>query len=175
MARAGGDPEYQRQQRTHEMTIRAAERAHDLTKEYELTIIDAATRDAQEAVKVAVAINGGAAIAILAFVSTHNADYLAKLFPIAYSLFWFAAGVIFAALTAGCAYLSNSFYAAGHRALRRTFAHPFLEETEGSKNRFEWARRFNLAGIILAIAALLAFVRGLVFVGLGLQNLPLVS
>jgi hypothetical protein len=87
MARAGGDPEYQRQQRTHEMTIRAAKRAHDLTKEYELTIIDAATHDAQEAVKIALAINGGAAIAVLALISTKSADILAKLFPITYSLF----------------------------------------------------------------------------------------
>src|SRR5882724_3142006 len=110
MARGpGGVPDYQGQQqpRAQEMTIRAGERAHDINKEYELTLINAATRDAQEAMKVALAINGGAAIAVLAFMSTKDIDLLTKLFPIIYSLIWFAAGVIFAALTAGSAYLSN--------------------------------------------------------------------
>jgi hypothetical protein len=169
-----GDPEQLRQhlQRTQEMTIRAGERAHDLTKEYELTLINAATRDAQEAMKVALAINGGAAIAVLAFMSTKNADLLIKLFPVIYSLFWFAAGVIFASLTAGCAYLSNSLYAGSNRAQKRTFKYPFVEETELSKSREKLAKRVAWAGIILAMAALFAFVGGLVFIWLGLRNLP---
>jgi hypothetical protein len=177
MVQGRSDPELlrQQQQRAHEMTIRAGERTHDINKEYELTLLNAATRDAQEAMKVALAINGGAAIAVLAFMSTKNPDILAKLFPIFCSLFWFAGGVIFAALTAGCAYLSNSLYAVSYRAQRRTFEYPFVEETDLSKSREKLATGFALAGIILAILALLAFVGGLVFIWLGLRNLPLVS
>jgi hypothetical protein len=46
--------------------IRAAERAHDRSGELQLKLVDAATADAREAMKVALAINGGAAIAVLA-------------------------------------------------------------------------------------------------------------
>jgi len=43
----------------HEQNIRAAERAHDLTNDLGKRILDAAARDAQEAMKVALLINGG--------------------------------------------------------------------------------------------------------------------
>ena len=72
-------------QRIEEMNRRAAERAHDHLKDTELQLIEASTRDAQEAVKVALAINGGAAIAVLAFIATlgsRNGDMLRKLIPV---------------------------------------------------------------------------------------------
>jgi hypothetical protein len=49
---------------------RAAERAHDLANDLGKRLIEASTRDAQEAIKVVVLVNSGAAVAILAFIGT---------------------------------------------------------------------------------------------------------
>src|SRR4051812_39835989 len=80
--------------------MRAAERAHDRSKGYQLKLLDAATRDAQEAMKVALAINGGAAVAVLTFsgaVAYKGGIGLAYLIYAMISLGLFAAGVLLAA------------------------------------------------------------------------------
>jgi hypothetical protein len=108
-----------------ELGRRAAERAHDRAKEFELQLMEASTRDAQEAMKVALAINGGAAIAVLAFVGTlgsRSHDTLMKLIPVTYSLFCFAAGVFSAAMTAACAYFANSYYSGSQRSAQHPCA-----------------------------------------------------
>jgi hypothetical protein len=47
--------------------IRAAERQHDLSAEFDKRLTEAATRDAQESIKLIFLINSGAAVAMLAF------------------------------------------------------------------------------------------------------------
>ncbi len=53
----------------HAQNIRAAEREHDLTNDIGKRLLDASLRAAQEAIKIAFLINGGAAVAILAFIA----------------------------------------------------------------------------------------------------------
>jgi hypothetical protein len=97
-----------------EFLLHMAERAHDRSKEFQLHSNDAAARDAQEAIKAALAINGGAAIGVLAFVGAlagrSNVTF-PELMALAYSVAWFAGGVLAAGLMAAAAYFTNSLYA----------------------------------------------------------------
>jgi hypothetical protein len=47
---------------------RAAERQHDRIDDLDKRLTEASTRDAQEVIKVVLLINGGGAVAILAFI-----------------------------------------------------------------------------------------------------------
>lgn len=158
----------------HDVNIRAAERAHDRAKEFQLKLIDAATRDAQEAMKVALAINGGAAIAVMALVGAFGSRDIATLIKIADvfdSLFLFAGGVLAAAVTAACAYLSNSCYAASHHHLNKIFVPPYTYATDKSKLYERLARRFNIVGALFVVIALVAFIAGSLFVAIGMSHL----
>src|SRR2546421_13114744 len=95
--------------------LRAAERAHDDVNDLRKRLIDASARDAQEAIKIALLINGGAAVAILAFIAGivgRTNISLSDLRSVAHSLFWFAGGIVVAGITAACAYVANSLYSA---------------------------------------------------------------
>jgi hypothetical protein len=72
---------------------RAAERQHDLVDDLEKRLTEASARDAQEAIKVALLVNSGAAVAILAFISTlasRSGITFTDLKAIMKSLYWFA-------------------------------------------------------------------------------------
>jgi hypothetical protein len=56
------------EQHKYEITMRAAERAHDRLTEQGNSFNESATRDAQGGIRILLAINGGSAVAILAFV-----------------------------------------------------------------------------------------------------------
>ena len=75
--------------------IRAAERAHDVANDLGMRLTDASARDAQEAIKGCASLNGGAAVAILAFIAgivgRGNSNVtLSELRSVSNSLFWFA-------------------------------------------------------------------------------------
>lgn len=159
-----------------QQSIRAAERAHDRIRAYELKLIEAATRDAQEAIKVALAINGGAAVAILAFtgaIAYRAGVRLDELKYVLIALGCFAVGVVFAAATAACAYFSNSLYSAWHGAKKLDWKHPYVHETKHSQRFFRWARRTNWVAVLCAAAALVLFLAGIALAGLGMTNLAL--
>src|SRR4051794_10153402 len=98
-------------------------RTHDKSHELRKTLLEAATKDAHIAITVILGINGGAAVALLAFVGNvaEKGKPVAGVIP---SLQWFVYGVISAALAAIGAYLSNNFYANVHRSRDHDFVHP---------------------------------------------------
>jgi hypothetical protein len=57
-------------QGAYDRNQRAAEREHDLVIDRGTRLTEASTRDTQEAIKLVLLINSGAAVAILAFIST---------------------------------------------------------------------------------------------------------
>lgn len=153
---------------------RAAERAHDLVNDKGKRLIDAATRDAQEAIKTALLINSGAAVAILAFISSLASKpnvALADLKPITNCLYWFASGVVAAGVTSAFAYLSNGLYSAHFFDQTKTWTYPYVEPNETSKRKQWWAQFFNWAGVILTSASLILFVVGVVMAARAILNL----
>src|SRR5712671_73853 len=98
-------------QGAYDRNQRAAEREHDLVIDRGTRLTEASTRDAQEAIKLVLLINSGAAVAILAFISTlasRSGITLANLKAVTNSPYWFTEGSVFAGLTAGFAYLSSN-------------------------------------------------------------------
>lgn len=152
--------------------IRAAERAHDLSNDLGKQLTEASTRDAQEAIKVALLINSGAAVAILTFISSlASKTSLGDLKPITNCLYWFAGGVVAAGVTSAFAYLANSLYSGNHFDQTKTWKHPYLIETAKSKRKFWWAKFFNWGGVILASLSLILFVVGIVMAAQAISRL----
>jgi len=161
-------------QSANDREIRAAERAHDHVKARELTLMDAATRDATEAIRVALAINGGAAVAVLTFtgaVTYKGGLALGDLKLLLTSLGLFGIGVGCAGVTAALAYFANSLYSASHGATDFTWTHPYVRANAKSDAYWRWARRTNWAAVVFAALALILFIAGLAVAAWGIWSL----
>ena len=150
-------------QGAYDRNQRAAEQAHDHVNDLGKRLTEASTRDAQEGIKVVVLVNSGAAVAILAFISTlasRSGITFENLRAVTNSLYWFTGGIVSAVLTAALAYLANSLYA-GHLATQdQVWEHPYVRENTKSRRMLRWGKFFNWAGLILALVGLFLFIRG---------------
>jgi hypothetical protein len=132
-------------QNEHAQNMRAAEREHDLNNDIGKRLIDASLRDAQEAIKIAFLVNGGAAVAILAFIgdlSSRNGITFAELKPITNVLYWFSGGIVLLGITAALAYLSNGLLSASYFDKDKNWTHPYIADNIISKRKNVWANRF---------------------------------
>ncbi len=110
-------------------------------KELETASVEAA----QAGIKALLLLNGGACIAVLAFMSNVMSKDLRwpdrQIVEAAVrSLTYFASGAGMAVFITLLAYLSNQRYATGAR--------------DGSQKHWEWGKRFGLAAIIAALVCL---------------------
>ena len=162
-------------QRAHEQNIRAAERAHDEAQAFTLRMQETIVRDAQAAIRTAVLVNGGAAVALLAFVGglvgQGKLDF-AHLRGIASSLQIFAYGVAAALMCAMLSYVTN--YCIGNEsALReRAWDHPWTRETPVSKRWRKRAIWFHASAILAGGASLVAFLIGVFSIHEAILRLP---
>jgi hypothetical protein len=83
--------ELERQKWLHEQNQRAAERAHDTSKEVALQVNEAAISAGNLALRMSLLINGGAAAALLTFVGGLPANQKRA---VADTLVWFASDVL---------------------------------------------------------------------------------
>jgi hypothetical protein len=154
--------------------IRAAERQHDLNTDLSKRLIEASTRDAQEAIKIVFIINSGAAVAILAFIATlasRSSITLANLKAVIHSLYWFTGGIIFAAITSVLAYLCNQFYSAHLSSLDKIWKHPYVRENARSQRELRLGRIFNWIALALGVVALALFIRGVYVAARAIERL----
>lgn len=161
-------------QRAYDRNQRAAERQHDLIDDLGKRLTEASVRDAQEAIKIALLINAGAAVAILAFISSlaSRASFtLANLEAMTNSLYWFLGGIILSGMTAAFAYVSNSLYAASFLEKDKLWEHPYVKENTRSLRNLRRARYFNWVGFILAWVALFMFIVGVYVASRAMANL----
>ena len=116
-------------QQGYEAKLRAAERAHDQATETFHRVNEAAIRDAQAAIRIILVINGGAAIAVLAFVgSLVSKGYsIPQASGIISNSLWFVFGVMATAFAASFAYLTNLCYAGSLASLTPTWDHPYFD------------------------------------------------
>jgi hypothetical protein len=158
-----------------EIKRRAAEREHDHQNDLGKRMLDAAARDAQEAIKVALLINGGAAVAILAFmgslVAPKGGFTLAELKSVGNSLYWFVAGIVAAGITSGCAYFCNSLYAGFRLEQKRIWEWPYVESTKKSARYRCMALWLNWIAVGFAGVSLLLFVGGVYIAASAIVNL----
>jgi len=142
----------------HEQRTGEAERAHDASREFRTQVNEAAIRGADAALRTAILINGGAAVALLAFVgSLEKHDQV----MVAGTLIWFAWGVAFAALGMAFAYLTHFCLATSEAAREWYWEHPYVRDTRLSRN---WGRArvvFHSLGLVAGITSLAFFIYGM--------------
>jgi hypothetical protein len=158
----------------HELKRSDAERAHDKIDEFHRYANEAAVRTADLALRMAMLINGGAAIAVLAFIGgLISKDKIAagQLANMATSLAWFACGVVIPVAGMALSYLTNYCMAAVASSQRKNWEHPYVEP--GPRTAF-W-RRFNLVFHVFAfgagLASLILFVVGMLSVKTAITHL----
>ena len=158
---------------TIEQKQRAAERQHDFVNDLGKRLVEAATRDALEAIKIVFLLNGGAAVAVLTFISSISSRSTnhSALKPLLDSLYWFCAGLVLAGLTVFVAYLCNSLYSAHLLKQDKIWEYPYLRENASSKRQLKWATGLNIFGILFAVASLATFVRGVFLAAHGMVSL----
>jgi hypothetical protein len=159
----------ERKKAAQELKTHAAERAHDHANELAKLLNDAAMRDAQGAIRVLLAINGGAAAALLAFTaglmgrssSQISTVPLSSIAAVVANLKWFGWGVICSAVAAVLAYLTNVSIATAAGVRPRSWQYPYVHASRPAKTWLLAGRIFQVLGMSAGIAALVFFVYGL--------------
>ncbi|WP_085026904.1 hypothetical protein [Ensifer aridi] len=110
-----------------------------------------------EAIRTAALINGGAVIAVFAFLKAlYGADgpeakaMIGALQPAA---FMFAAGAIFSGLASGFAYFAQYLYPATHVKWQLTWEFPYIKEGEGADRLRRFAAFWHALCIAFVIAS----------------------
>lgn len=157
----GIDEQRAHEQWRYEQNRAIAERQHDNENEFGRRANEAAVDNASFAIRSLLLINGGAGVALLAFIgalvskdSKISPDRIPNL---AYPLTWFAWGVAFASAAAALAYLTN-YCIAGMSILReRSYESPFVRDTSRSICYRRWAFSLHLVSVLAGLASLFAF------------------
>jgi hypothetical protein len=151
--------------RAYEINRGAAERAHDRENELWKLLTTATAGDAQAAIRVILAVNGGAAAAVLAFtaalVSRQSPLPMSSVASIVGSLGWFADGAISSGIAALATYLTNGFYGSAAARRERSWQHPYIRPTTAARVWLYSARFFHAVGMLAAAIGLGFFVYGL--------------
>jgi hypothetical protein len=147
-----------------EINRRAAERWHDRDEALFRSLNDAAMRDAQAAIRLLLAFNGGLAAALLAFtgglVGRTNIP-LPAIGQMAANLKWFAYGLVTAGVAAAASYFTNLCYAAAASARPRSWTPPYVLNTPKDRRRVKAAYVFHVIGVVCAMISLGLFIYGL--------------
>src|SRR5665213_1140102 len=136
----------------HELQRHDAQRAHDKIDEFHRYINEAAIKSAELALRLAMLINGGAAIAMLAFVGgliSKDKIVAGQLANVASSLAWFAFGVLIAVAGVALSYFTNFCMAAVASSHTKKWVSPYVEPGPTTQR---W-RRLNIVFHVLAVLA----------------------
>jgi hypothetical protein len=140
-----------------------AQRAHDKIDEFFTSINEATITTSSLALRMAMLINGGAAIAILTFIGglvSKDGIEIAKLDKVANSLTWFALGVVSAVAGICFAYLTHYAMAGVASSKTKKWEPPYVEAGPSS---VIWRRLnivFHLLALIAGLASLSLFIMG---------------
>jgi hypothetical protein len=159
----------------YEVNKGEAKRAHDNLRDFANKLNEAAVGNANLALRSGLLINGGAAVAMLAFIGgLLGKGAIAKgaqLVEITAPLIWFASGVAVATLGMGFAYFTNYCIAGNASTMSKHWEHPFVRVTAASKKYKIAAIMFQLLAITLGFGAIGTFVTGMVRVYVAIQTL----
>ncbi len=155
--------QYDRQKLEYEQKLRAAERAHDRETKLEDMFNENADRHAQAVIRIILVLNGGAAIALLAFVgalASRSTILLLEVGGISRHISRFIFGVIASSVAAMLAYATNFAYTASARFRVNNWEWPYVAETHRSRLLLYTGWAIHLLGILCAMAGLGFFIYG---------------
>jgi hypothetical protein len=150
--------EVEHQKWLHEQSQRVADRAHDKSRELLNQANQAAIEIGNLALRNALLINGGAAIALLAFIRDLPPDQRQA---VANTLVWFASGVAAAVAAFAFAYFTN-FYAARVEGSKKWNAQPpYVEDGPTTKHQTIMKGTFHTLSVITGVGSLALFIVGM--------------
>jgi ABC-type multidrug transport system fused ATPase/permease subunit len=147
-----------------------ARRAWERHERTHLQFLTASLDSAREALKALLVVNGGASVALLAFLAaatriedlTRQAVFAALATK---ALRWFAFGTLAAVMACGLAYLTAAFAASAISTRLASNDPPYFEETPESLRYKAMATGVNIGAVIAGIASLGFFLTGILKIG----------
>lgn len=147
-----------------------ARRAWDRHERTHLQLLGASLDTAREALRALLVVNGGACVALLAFLGvatgiedTRRQAMFAALAEDA--LRWFAFGLLSALIAAGFAYLTNALAAAAISTRLSSQDPPYFIETPESQRNRSLSTTLNIGAVLAAVVSLIFFLTGILNVG----------
>lgn len=148
----------------NEQTHREAERAHDAVQASIVQNNDAAMKSGDLALKTVILVNGGSAVALLAFLgalAVKDKISATQLASVAAPLSWFVIGVAAGFIALLLAYITNLASANTAAACKKTWEPPYVEETKESQGLRAVARAYHWSAIGAGSISLVLFVVGM--------------
>ena len=142
-----------------------AERYHYKETVYAEWSNKAAIDNANHALRTLILINGGAAIAILAFlgavISSDTNQFADDIVVVTSPIAWFAWGVALATLGMAFAYFTNYCITTSIQEREHFYEHPYVRETDVSEKWGKWAIGLQVTATALAVSSLGCFLFGM--------------
>jgi hypothetical protein len=156
------------QKRLDEHGTQVAQRAHNRSNEFARQINEAAINAANLTLRMALLINGGAAVALLTFVGDLPAEQKRA---VAATLDWFAWGVAAAVAGLACAYFTNHGLAVQERSKTFTDVPPYVINGANTKRWRYFVLVFRFLAIIVGSSSVVLFLVGMLSVRAALTRL----
>jgi hypothetical protein len=157
-----------------EMRVRIAERLHDTETAFGVATNAAAVKNAEEAIKAALLVNGGSSVAMLAFLGTLVSQHVLSSEQLGNAirpLMYFGGGVGTAIIASATAYFTSLLIAGSSNRKERNYDAPFVRDTPSSRRHVRWAERCRWFSIIFVAASIGCFICGLTSAGISFSNL----
>jgi hypothetical protein len=135
-------PPFDYQKWVHEMKRADAYRVHDQAEQFYNSINERSIASAELVLRTCILINGGAAVAVLAFLGSlvsKSSNIFGRLTPVTESLVKFAIGIAAAVAAMGVSYGVHYLVGMHVRSQERLWEHPFIET--GASRSFGRASR----------------------------------
>jgi hypothetical protein len=145
-----------------DLNRKTAERAHESLTEFTRQNYQAAFQSGQIALRTVVLVNGGAAVAVLFFLSTVAPRIsVAQIAVVASSLLWFVAGITCGLIALTCAYLTNLYDANVGTSLSQTWEYPYNRPGRYTHYFVQVSRFAHILAILAGAASLVLFIVGM--------------
>lgn len=171
-------PTFDYQKWVHDMKRADAHRAHDNLTNFYNSTNDHSIKSAELILRTCILINGGAAVAVLAFLgslASKGSDIFDQLMPVAESLVKFGLGVFAATVAMGASYGVHYFVGFHANSQQKIWEHPFIKDGKSSKLWGGLKIAVHWIAIALAIASVGFFVCGIYSVRDAISDLVRVS
>jgi hypothetical protein len=151
--------------RIYDLNREHGTREHDRIVNFATDANKAALDSGHLALRTAVLVNGGAAVAVLAFIGGLVGQGRVALGPqlnaLTFALVWFAVGVASATLALGFVYFTSISTVREANTLEKRWEHPYVVATEVSKRWRQAGNASRAAAVILGLASGVLFIVGI--------------
>jgi hypothetical protein len=150
-------------------------REHDRSRRITEATNEAVIKAGEVAIRTVMLVNGGAAVAVLAFIGAlvrQDGVTLKQIAGVSGGLLWFAGGVAAAVLALALSYFTNFCYVGWERSKIFTFDHPYIIDGANTRRWRYWSLAFHLGAIIWGLLSLAAFLVGIFAVHGAILRLP---